>query len=78
MKRLQNGDTISIVICDWNNFISACLLDNLYKPVIEIKFSRLVIEDDKMTIEGSIGSDLIYTSLTKISNARWLVNEIIY
>lgn len=77
MRKLQKGDAICVVICDWNNLIYACT-DSPDIPAVEIKFSRLVIEDDQMKIEGARGSGLIYASLIKISNARWLVDEVFY
>lgn len=77
MKKLQKGDTLSIIIYDWHNLISACV-DNQDTSILEIKFSRLVIEDDTMKIEGACGSGLIYASLLKSSNARWFVDEVIY
>lgn len=77
MRTLQKGDTLSIVIYDWHNLIYACV-DSSGIPTVEIKFSRLVIEDNKMKIEGAGDSGFIYASLLKISNARWFVDEIIY
>lgn len=61
MRELQKGDTLSIGIYDWHNLISACV-DNPDKPIVEINFSRLVIEGDQMKIEGAwIGIYLCFT-----------------
>lgn len=78
MRKLQKGDVVAVIIYDWINLICAYPVDNPDSPVIEIKFSRLVVEDGQMKIEGAQGSDLIYMSLAKIPNARWVVDEVVY
>lgn len=78
MKKLQKRDVVSIIIHDWLNLVSVCIAENPDVPFVEIVFSRLVIEDDKMTIEGTRGSGPIFASLSKISNGRWVVDEAIY
>lgn len=78
MRKLQKGDLISVVICDWNNVVCVSFIDISDTQAMDIYFSRLVIEDDTMKIEGARGSGLIYASLLKSSNARWFVDEVIY
>lgn len=78
MKKLQKGDLISVVICDWNNVVYVSFANISDTQAVDIYFSRLVIEDSIMKIEGARGSELIYAALSKSSNAKWLVMEAVY
>lgn len=78
MRKLQARDIIRVIINTGNRSICAFFADNPYAPALEISFSNIVIEDDRIKIEGEPGSDLIFASLLKISNTKWLVDEVIY
>lgn len=78
MRKLQKGDLISVVICDWCGVVCVSFVDVSDAQYTDIYFSRLVIEDNSMKIEGVRGSGPIYVSLLKSSNARWFVDEVIY
>lgn len=78
MRKLQKGDLISLVICEWVNVVFVTFMNISDTQTVDIYFSRLVIEDNSMKIEGVRGSGPIYVSLLKSSNARWFVDEVIY
>lgn len=78
MRKLQERDIIRVIINPGNQSVCAFFADNPDAPAVEISFSSIVIEDDRITIEGERGSGLIFASLLKISNAKWLVNEVVY
>lgn len=78
MRKLQARDIVRVIINAGAHSICAFFADDPYAPALEISFSSIVIEDDRIRIEGERDSDLTFASLLKLSDRRWLVDEAIY
>lgn len=82
MNKLAIGDVLCHVECHPWGKVFFGIIDSAYKPCIQINFSRLTIEGDRIIIEGSERrtSEIVSATISKLNSldGKWIVYDICY